>query len=57
MPDVYVFILDGYGRTDVLRDHYKFENPLPTRLKALGFEIAEKAVSNDAQTAQSLASS
>ena len=55
-PDVYVLILDGYGRADVLRDLYGFDNPLPGRLRTSGFFVADRAASNYAQTALSLAS-
>jgi hypothetical protein len=56
-PDIYVFILDAYGRTDVLRDYYRFENPLVGELQSLGFTVGSRAASNYGQTAQSLASS
>lgn len=56
-PDVYVLILDGYGRADVLRDVYGFENDLIPELRSLGFFVAEEAVANYPQTAHSLASS
>jgi hypothetical protein len=55
-PDVYVLILDGYGRADVLRDLYGFDNPLPDKLRASGFVVADRATANYAQTALSLAS-
>lgn len=55
-PDVYVLILDGYARADVLRDLYGFENPLPDALRAAGFFVANGATANYAQTALSLAS-
>jgi Sulfatase len=55
-PDVYVLILDGYGRADVLRDLYGFDNPLPGTLRANGFFVADAATANYAQTALSLAS-
>jgi hypothetical protein len=56
-PDVYVLILDGYGRADVLREHYGFENDLVPALRALGFFVADDAVANYPQTLHSLASS
>jgi hypothetical protein len=55
-PDVYVLILDGYGRADVLRDLYGFDNPLPGTLRTNGFAVADAATANYAQTALSLAS-
>jgi hypothetical protein len=56
-PDIYILILDGYGRADVLRDYYGFSNELPSELQALGFSVAHGAASNYPQTAQSLTSS
>ena len=56
-PDIYILILDAYGRADVLRDYYHFENTLVPELEKLGFTIPPKAASNYAQTALSLASS
>lgn len=56
-PDVYVIILDGYGRSDILRHYYGFDDPFVDELESLGFEVAGEAISNYAQTAQSLASS
>jgi hypothetical protein len=55
-PDVYLLILDGYGRADVLHDLYGFDNPLPDRLRTSGFVVAERARANYAQTTLSLAS-
>jgi hypothetical protein len=56
LPDVYILILDGYGRDDVLRERYAFENDLVPRLRELGFSVSNEAASNYAQTALSLAS-
>ena len=56
LPDVYVIILDGYGRADVLRDQYGFENALVPSLRSMGFFVADKAASNYSQTAHSMAS-
>jgi len=55
-PDVYVLVLDGYAREDVLRDLYRFENRLVPDLRELGFFVAEHGAANYAQTALSLAS-
>ena len=55
-PDIYVLVLDGYGRADVLRDTYGFDNDLVPALESLGFFVASGASSNYAQTAPSLAS-
>jgi hypothetical protein len=51
-----VLVVDGYGRSDVLRDRYQFENGLEEELRALGFFVASAASSNYAQTSQSFAS-
>jgi hypothetical protein len=56
LPDVYVLILDGYGRADVLHDLYGFDDPLPDKLRTSGFFVADRATANYAQTALSLAS-
>ena len=55
-PDVYVIVLDGYGREDVLRDVYGFENTLVRDLRSLGFLVADEAAANYSHTALSLAS-
>jgi hypothetical protein len=56
LPDVYVLILDGYGRADVLREHYGVQNALVPTLRSLGFFVADEAASNYPQTSHSLAS-
>ncbi len=56
-PDVYVLILDGYGRADVLRDQFGFDNGLVPALRSRGFFVADQAASNYPQTTHSLASS
>lgn len=55
-PDVYVIVLDGYAREDVLRDVFSFENTLVADLRAAGFHVADQAAANYSQTALSLAS-
>ena len=54
-PDVYVLILDGYGREDVLRS-FGFENGLASSLRSSGFFVANGARANYSQTVHSLAS-
>jgi hypothetical protein len=54
-PDIYVLILEGYGRADVLRDNYGFENDLVPRLRSMGFFVADRAAANYPQLGQSLA--
>ena len=57
-PDIYYIILDGYGRSDVLKNEYGYDNSdFLNRLRDLGFTIAECSQSNYAQTQLSLASS
>jgi len=57
-PDIYYIILDGYGRSDVLKNEYSYDNSdFLNTLRDLGFYIAECSQSNYAQTQLSLASS
>ena len=55
-PNIYFILLDGYGREDVMRSRYGFENPLNAALRDLDFHVIEGAHSNYSQTAVSLAS-
>lgn len=57
-PDIYYIILDGYGRSDILKNEYAYDNSdFLNGLRDLGFFIADCAQSNYAQTQLSLASS
>ena len=57
-PDIYYIILDGYGRSDILKNEYGYDNSeFLNSLKSLGFFVADCAQSNYAQTQISLASS
>ena len=57
-PDIYYIILDGYGRSDVLKQEFGFDNSdFLNSLKDLGFYVADCSQSNYAQTQISLASS
>jgi hypothetical protein len=57
-PDIYYIILDGYGRSDVLKNEYGYDNSdFLNTLRNLGFTIADCSLSNYAQTQMSLASS
>jgi hypothetical protein len=56
-PDVYVFVLDGYGRADVLEERYGFDNALVPQLESRGFSVPAGARSNYIQTALSISSS
>lgn len=43
-PDIYHITLDGYARTDVLREQYGFDNTdFLDRIRGLGFAVAEGA--------------
>lgn len=58
LPDVYYIILDGYGRQDVLLDHYDFDNSaFIDYLTSKGFYVASESLSNYARTYLSLPSS
>ena len=57
-PDIYLIILDGYARQDVLTALYHFDNqPFINELEKRGFQIPSNSKSNYMQTALSLASS
>jgi hypothetical protein len=56
-PDIYLIIVDGYGRADLLQDVYDYDNTqFLTFLKENGFYVAEQATSNYPQTQLSLSS-
>jgi hypothetical protein len=56
-PDVYYIILDAHGRADALRAIYGYDsNPFLDSLRRLGFYVADRSMSNYAQTGLSLAS-
>lgn len=57
LPDIYVLVLEGYAREDVLRSYYGFENGLAGELRSLGFFVADGAAGNYAQMGQAFASS
>ncbi len=57
-PSVYFLILDAYGRSDVLRDVYQFDNhELTGFLRDRGFYVASASYAGYMQTIFSLASS
>lgn len=57
-PDVYYIILDMYGRDDILKDRFGYDNSeFLTQLEDLGFVVARCSVSNYNMTELSLASS
>ena len=58
MPDIYYIILDGYARSDVMKDLFDFDvEPFLKRLEQKGFYIARRSTSNYCQTPLSLSSS
>jgi hypothetical protein len=57
MPDVYLIILDMYGREDALDAYYHYDNSeFISQLEEIGFYVADCARSNYSKTAISLAS-
>jgi hypothetical protein len=57
-PDIYYVILDGYGRQDVLKKLYNFDNAtFLSELEKRGFYIAHESTANYAKTHFSLGSS
>jgi hypothetical protein len=57
-PDVYYIILDSYGRSDLLKDAYGYDNgPFVDALRERGFYVAECSQSNYVRTELSLGSS
>jgi len=58
LPDIFYIVMDGFGRTDILREMYGVDDgSLRAALASRGFYVAERARSNYAQTLLSLASS
>lgn len=56
-PDIYVIVLDGYARTDVLRTlHECDDSTFLEGLKSRGFQVAAKSQANYVQTALALGS-
>jgi len=58
LPDIYYIILDGYGRSDVLRETIGYDNrSFIGELEGLGFVVADCSLSNYAISHLSIASS
>ncbi len=56
-PDIYYIVLDGYGREDILKEYYEYDNSsFVNNLKKRGFIIPLKARSNYPKTALSIPS-
>jgi hypothetical protein len=53
-PDIYVLLLDGYGRADTLEERLGFRPALADELGARGFLVGTGTVAPHAQTALSL---
>lgn len=57
-PDIYYLILDGYGRADILKDLYNYDNSeFIGFLQKKGFFVASESRANYCQTILSLSSS
>lgn len=57
-PDIYYIILDGYTRSDVLKEIYGFDNtPFLNQLREIGFFVADCSLANYGTTTLSMASS
>ena len=57
LPNIYHIILDAYGREDVLKELYNYDNSdFIDYLRGKGFYVASKSVSNYSQTFLSLGS-
>ncbi len=58
LPDIFYVVTDAYARSDVLREHFGWDNSgFLNFLRAKGFYVADRSCSNYAQTYLSLASS
>ena len=56
-PDIYLIIVDGYGRADFLKDNYGYDNTqFVEYLKEQGFYVADQATSNYPITELSISS-
>ena len=57
-PDIYYFILDSYGRSDLLASNFKYDNSaFISDLEKMGFYVADCSQSNYPRTDVSLGSS
>jgi len=56
-PDIYLIVLDGYGRQDVLQQMYGYDNSeFLQKLEERGFYVADDSHSNYVQTPHSISS-
>lgn len=57
LPDIYFIMLDGYARSDILDEIYRYNNSeFLDRLRQMGFRIADSSHTNYCQTLLSLSS-
>lgn len=57
LPDIYYIVLDGYGRSDILREYYGVDNSgFLDFLRNSGFYVSEESHSNYNQTALTISS-
>src|SRR5579864_1665151 len=58
LPNIYYIILDGYARSDVLKDIFRYDNePFLSHLESGGFYVARRSRANYCQTPLCLSSS
>lgn len=51
LPDIYYIMIDGYGRSDILRELYGFDNSdFIEHLRKLGYSVADSSYANYPQT-------
>jgi hypothetical protein len=56
-PDIYIIVLDGYARADVLQQYYGYDNtPFLSGLRERGFQVSDASQSNYAWTFLALSS-
>ncbi len=55
LPDIFYIVLDGYGRSDVLKEYYGVDDgDLVNALREMGFYVADQATANYTKTIHSL---
>ena len=57
LPDLQIVLLDAYGRDDVIKAYYNYDNqPFLNELESKGFSVAKRSHANYTQTVLSVAS-
>ena len=57
LPDIYLIVLDGHGRSDILKEEFGYDDsPFINKLTKMGFYVASCSQSNYASTRYSLTS-